>query len=56
MRAAFPPVNSGGLIEALATSARPFILMSFPPVNSGGLIEAPSCGYHATDVNPGFRR
>ena len=37
----FPPVNSGGLIEAtscLVTSS--FIGPSFPPVNSGGLIEA----------------
>ena len=40
-RLTFPPVNSGGLIEAddvdtgvTAPNAR------FPPVNSGGLIEA----------------
>ena len=37
----FPPVNSGGLIEAVggeAGAARPVV--GFPPVNSGGLIEA----------------
>ena len=41
----FPPVNSGGLIEALIIGV---ILepapARFPPVNSGGLIEAPRRG------------
>ena len=37
----FPPVNSGGLIEARCR-ARPIARTpsGFPPVNSGGLIEA----------------
>ncbi len=36
----FPPVNSGGLIEACRVA--PFLMRRsmFPPVNSGGLIEA----------------
>ena len=39
----FPPVNSGGLIEAdySVTSCGPRV-DAFPPVNSGGLIEASS--------------
>ena len=40
-RSRFPPVNSGGLIEAATTmivSRTPSV--PFPPVNSGGLIEA----------------
>ena len=38
----FPPVNSGGLIEALSGDAGEAAATSrmFPPVNSGGLIEA----------------
>ena len=41
----FPPVNSGGLIEAGASSFFFFEVFSrFPPVNSGGLIEAGSYG------------
>ena len=38
---AFPPVNSGGLIEAYAApAAAARSAGAFPPVNSGGLIEA----------------
>ena len=41
MKAEFPPVNSGGLIEAERVKARFRISAGwFPPVNSGGLIEA----------------
>ena len=42
-RVAFPPVNSGGLIEAACRwcFVRQRIRRRFPPVNSGGLIEAP---------------
>ena len=36
----FPPVNSGGLIEAQAPAQFPRGARHFPPVNSGGLIEA----------------
>ena len=37
----FPPVNSGGLIEAPQARRQPLRLQgAFPPVNSGGLIEA----------------
>ena len=37
----FPPVNSGGLIEAIdTTSTATVYLLTFPPVNSGGVIEA----------------
>ena len=37
----FPPVNSGGLIEAQRILVSPdHIRNMFPPVNSGGLIEA----------------
>ena len=37
----FPPVNSGGLIEASSAMRRACRARSmFPPVNSGGLIEA----------------
>ena len=36
----FPPVNSGGLIEALIDPVAEFPPTGFPPVNSGGLIEA----------------
>ena len=39
-RGKFPPVNSGGLIEAWFTIADMGVLIEFPPVNSGGLIEA----------------
>ena len=41
LRPAFPPVNSGGLIEAMAvTDIAGYSFGGFPPVNSGGLIEA----------------
>ena len=40
MRLAFPPVNSGGLIEAVTVRGLPAEGKGFPPVNSGGLIEA----------------
>ena len=36
----FPPVNSGGLIEAATIAAQSDNSLAFPPVNSGGLIEA----------------
>ena len=37
----FPPVNSGGLIEAYRWyGSTRLVLVVFPPVNSGGLIEA----------------
>ncbi len=37
----FPPVNSGGLIEAYKPMFQlPSCQRAFPPVNSGGLIEA----------------
>ena len=38
----FPPVNSGGLIEAFGYLDGPRVDQgcAFPPVNSGGLIEA----------------
>ena len=36
----FPPVNSGGLIEAVAVGWHAANDARFPPVNSGGLIEA----------------
>ena len=37
----FPPVNSGGLIEARSASGPLYsVTPMFPPVNSGGLIEA----------------
>ena len=37
----FPPVNSGGLIEAnLIPGTVDAAALAFPPVNSGGLIEA----------------
>ena len=36
----FPPVNSGGLIEAWSAAREAGSGGSFPPVNSGGLIEA----------------
>ena len=37
----FPPVNSGGLIEASPDATRSAgRSRPFPPVNSGGLIEA----------------
>ena len=36
----FPPVNSGGLIEAIFSNQKFLLLKKFPPVNSGGLIEA----------------
>ena len=37
----FPPVNSGGLIEASKGMPCLSSIPKFPPVNSGGLIEAP---------------
>ena len=37
---AFPPVNSGGLIEAACAPLDERAAGAFPPVNSGGLIEA----------------
>ena len=43
MFALFPPVNSGGLIEARTSFGWPIVAgasVAFPPVNSGGLIEA----------------
>ena len=36
----FPPVNSGGLIEAFICFSYIIDRPTFPPVNSGGLIEA----------------
>ena len=44
----FPPVNSGGLIEASARQEQfPPEWTMFPPVNSGGLIEAyPKVSYY----------
>ena len=43
MQEPFPPVNSGGLIEASQfTEHERKRTEAFPPVNSGGLIEAPS--------------
>ena len=57
----FPPVNSGGLIEARPSCAAWLVDRTpFPPVNSGGLIEA--ClgsrdGARAVSVSAGeFRR
>ena len=49
----FPPVNSGGLIEASPSRGRlPACVARFPPVNSGGLIEARP---HAAAVGSGLR-
>ena len=39
----FPPVNSGGLIEAMNWAGITRHAPRFPPVNSGGLIEANCC-------------
>ena len=45
-RSMFPPVNSGGLIEACKRFLERLVLVGaeFPPVNSGGLIEASFLG------------
>ena len=53
----FPPVNSGGLIEAAMLYQRAWMLMHramFPPVNSGGLIEA--CRSSGVNWDGGLRR
>ena len=57
MRAWFPPVNSGGLIEADLVT-RPVLLgdTAFPPVNSGGLIEAGTSREKEARASAGFRR
>ena len=59
--AEFPPVNSGGLIEANCYwRFYSFTIIRFPPVNSGGLIEAntvPSIKTPPRKVSAGeFRR
>ena len=54
--AQFPPVNSGGLIEAFEERrhlGRRY--RAFPPVNSGGLIEA-SAGNLPGYLSGSFRR
>ena len=50
----FPPVNSGGLIEARNISERCSPGHGFPPVNSGGLIEASPFKGNSDAGSPGF--
>ena len=52
----FPPVNSGGLIEARDPTHGPRTTSpQFPPVNSGGLIEA-RCSEPSVVSRSRFRR
>ena len=53
---AFPPVNSGGLIEAERYKSLIPSTFEFPPVNSGGLIEAPMWYHRASTGSCRFRR
>ena len=53
----FPPVNSGGLIEAPAPAPESAPEEpAFPPVNSGGLIEALDLSALRKATACGFRR
>ena len=52
---AFPPVNSGGLIEARSKPVTSDFIRHgarFPPVNSGGLIEAADVQRDVSRANP----
>ena len=50
----FPPVNSGGLIEATFRTIFANLRDLFPPVNSGGLIEATWTTYGSLGRQVGF--
>ena len=53
----FPPVNSGGLIEAQLDPFDFFLFLpAFPPVNSGGLIEATRLSACSKTTAASFRR